>query len=71
MDPYLPAERRGESLSRKALWVLASTPGVSVALVGMRRPAYVADALGMLAWPLLTPVEPLYEAAQRLDLPGR
>jgi uncharacterized protein len=71
MDPYLPAERRGESLSRKALWVLASTPGVSVALVGMRRPAYVADALGMLAWPLLTPVEPLYEAAQRLALPGR
>lgn len=66
VDPMLPAERRGETLSRKALWTLASTPGVSVVLVGMRRPEYVADALGILAWPPLAPVEPVYEAVATL-----
>jgi uncharacterized protein len=53
IDPGLPPERRGETLSRKALWTLASTPGVSCVLVGMRRPAYVQDAMGILAWPPL------------------
>jgi len=51
LAPTLPAERRDESLSRLALWVLASTPGVTCVLVGMRRPAYVGDAMGMLNWP--------------------
>ncbi len=53
IDPALPPERRAESLSRKALHVLASTPGVSAVLVGMRRPDYVRDALGVLDWPPL------------------
>ncbi|PYQ24265.1 MAG: hypothetical protein DMF81_06030, partial [Acidobacteria bacterium] len=53
VDPLLPAERRGESLSRKALWVVASTPGVSCVLSGMRSTDYVDDALGILAWPPL------------------
>ena len=53
LDPLLPPERRGETLSRKALWVVASTPGVSSVLVGMRTPAYVDDALAVLAWPPL------------------
>ncbi len=53
IDPLLPAGRRGEPLSRKALWVLGSTPGVTSVLVGMRRVAYVQDALGVLAWPPL------------------
>jgi hypothetical protein len=53
VDPLLPPERRPESLSRKALWVLASTPGVTTVLVGMRRPAYVSDALAVLSWPPL------------------
>jgi aryl-alcohol dehydrogenase-like predicted oxidoreductase len=61
LDPLLPAERRGESLSRKALWVAASVPGVSAVLNGMRTPAYVDDALGVLAWP------PLPEAVRLLD----
>ena len=46
LDPLLPQELRGESLSRKAIAVLLSTPGVSTVLVGMRRPAYVDDAMG-------------------------
>ncbi|HET6676506.1 MAG TPA: aldo/keto reductase [Nitrospiraceae bacterium] len=55
LDPLLPAERRGESLSRKALWVLASTPGVTCVLNGMRSTPYVKDSLQVLRW------EPLNE----------
>ncbi|MEK7219585.1 MAG: aldo/keto reductase, partial [candidate division NC10 bacterium] len=32
LTPHLPLLRAGESLSRKALWILASTPGVSCVL---------------------------------------
>jgi uncharacterized protein YyaL (SSP411 family)/aryl-alcohol dehydrogenase-like predicted oxidoreductase len=62
IDPLLPAERRGESLSRKALWVVASTPGVSCVLNGMRRLPYVDDALGILPWPPLSDVVAVYRA---------
>lgn len=62
LDPRLPVERRGEPLQRKALWALASTPGVSCVLLGMRRPAYVDDAVAVLGWPPLDEVEPLYRA---------
>lgn len=51
LDPSLPAEWRGESLSRKSIAVLLGSPGVSCVLVGMRRPDYVADALGALSRP--------------------
>src|SRR5207247_549884 len=53
LDPLFPPARRSETLSRKALWVVASTPGVSCVLIGMRAPAYVDDALGILSWPPL------------------
>jgi uncharacterized protein len=66
VDPYLPAERRGESLSRKALWVAASTPGVSCVLNGMRRVKYVDDALGILPWPALPDAVNLYKALNGL-----
>ncbi|MFQ5846591.1 MAG: aldo/keto reductase [Candidatus Methylomirabilales bacterium] len=69
INPLLPAERRGESLSRKALWVLASTPGVSCVLNGMRKPTYVDDALGILPWPPLPDVLPIYQAVQTVRLP--
>jgi aryl-alcohol dehydrogenase-like predicted oxidoreductase len=70
LDPRLPPERRGESLSRKALWVVASTPGVSSALIGMRRPEYVDDALGVLAWAPLESAAAVYEALQESALPA-
>jgi len=70
VDPRLPDERRGESLSRKALWVLASTPGVSTVLVGMRRERYVDDALGVLRWPPLAEVRPVYEAMRAFSPPA-
>jgi len=68
VDPLLPPERHRESLSRKAIWVLASTPGVSCVLNGMRTPAYVDDSLGILPWPPLAQVVPIYQAAQGLRL---
>ena len=64
LDPLLPAARRGESLSRKALWVVASTPGVSCVLNGMRSPGYVDDALGILSWPPLPDPLAVYEAVR-------
>jgi uncharacterized protein len=66
LDPRLAPERRHETLSRKALWVLLSTPGVSVVLLGMRRPAYVDDAREVLRWPPLDDVRAAYEAMSRL-----
>jgi len=60
LDPALPAARRGEPLSRKAIWVLASTPGVSNVLVGMRRKEYVDDAMAVEEWePLADPLAAL------------
>ena len=68
LDPHLPPERRGESLSRKALWVVASTPGVSTALIGMRQPAYVEDALAVQVWPPLESTDAVYQALRAADL---
>ncbi|WP_447980536.1 aldo/keto reductase [Candidatus Nitrospira bockiana] len=62
LDPLLPESRRREPLSRKALWVVASTPGVTSVLNGMRTPAYVADSTSILSWPPLPAVRPIYEA---------
>jgi uncharacterized protein len=66
VDPLLPPERRGESLSRKAIWVLASTPGVTCVLNGMRTPAYVDDSMGVLRWPPLPDPKRVYEAVARV-----
>jgi hypothetical protein len=66
LDPLLPEARRKESLSRKALWVLASTPGVTAVLNGMRSTDYVEDSLAVLAWEPLTGVKAVLEGfAQR------
>jgi aryl-alcohol dehydrogenase-like predicted oxidoreductase len=70
VDPLLPPERRGAGLAQKSLWTLASTPGVSAVLVGMRRPAYVEDATGMLGWPPLADPPSVYEAVRALRLPA-
>ena len=51
LNPHLPLARRGEPLSRKALWVLTGTPGVSAVLLGMRHPDYVSDGMEVLKWP--------------------
>jgi aryl-alcohol dehydrogenase-like predicted oxidoreductase len=61
LDLLLPEARRKESLSRKALWVLASTPGVTCVLNGMRSPAYVDDSLAVMGWEPLTGVTQVFE----------
>ena len=64
LDPLLPEARRKESLSRKALWVLASTPGVASVLNGMRTRNYVEDSLAILKWEPMPTVRPLYEGVR-------
>ena len=58
LTSYLEAEFEGDAgaganagatLAQRTLRALLATPGVDVALVGMRRPAYVRDVLGAFA----------------------
>jgi hypothetical protein len=65
INPYLPPDKRKESLSRKSLWILASTPGVSCVLNGMRSLSYVEDSTGILSWERVSNVRPIYEAMGR------
>ena len=58
----LPLARAAEPLARKALWTSVSTPGVTVTLLGMRRPRYVDDALAVLSWSPMSDVETVYRA---------
>jgi hypothetical protein len=67
LDPLLPEAKRKEPLSRKALWVLASTPGVTCVLNGMRMPAYVDDSMAILGWEPLPNVRALYEAVKQVS----
>jgi aryl-alcohol dehydrogenase-like predicted oxidoreductase len=66
IDPLLPASHRTASLSQKMLWLLASTPGVTCVLNGMRTPTYVADALSILKWESITDTRPIYDEAMTL-----
>jgi len=61
IDPLLPEQRRKTTLSQKALWILASTPGVTSVLNGMRTPAYVDDALQILRWEPLSDSRRVYD----------
>ena len=56
LDRRLPAHQNAP-LSQKALWVLTSLAGVRTVLVGMREPAYVADAMAPLGWDHLPDAE--------------
>ena len=67
LEPVL-GERQGATLSQVALWTLASTPGVSAVLVGMRREAYVDDAMAVLDWP---PLPEAAAACERTALLGK
>ncbi|MBM4126706.1 MAG: DUF255 domain-containing protein [Nitrospira sp.] len=64
IDPLLPEARQGESLSRKSLWILAGTPGVTCVLNGMRTPQYVEDALAVLKWGAPTQARAVYQQVQ-------
>ena len=64
IGPLLPEERRGESLSRVALWTPASTAGVACVLTGMRTTGYVDDAIAVLGWRSLDRAEEVYRVAR-------
>ncbi len=64
IDPLLPQDKREEPFSRKALWTVASTPGVTSVLNGMRHPAYVDDSLSILHWEPLPHPRTIFEALQ-------
>jgi hypothetical protein len=66
LNAHLPLARRGASLSRKALWVLVSTPGVSAVLLGMRHPDYVVDGVEVLKWSPLGDTRKVYEAMREV-----
>jgi hypothetical protein len=66
IDPLLPPSRRTASLSQKMLWLLASTPGVTCVLNGMRTLNYVEDSLAILSWEPITDTRPIYEKAMAL-----
>jgi predicted aldo/keto reductase-like oxidoreductase len=66
IDPLLPSPRRADSLARKALWILTSTPGVSCVLNGMRSPQYVDDSLAVLRWDQLKDVKSVYEKVKTI-----
>ena len=66
LNPQLPLARRAEPLSRKALWAVVSTPGVSAVLLGMRDPDYVTDGMAVLGWPPLPDVGRAYAAVSAM-----
>jgi uncharacterized protein len=66
IDPFFPPAYRAESLSRKALAVLANTKGVTCVLNGMRRRNYVDDSLGVLRSPPFDVDFHLYEAFNQM-----
>lgn len=68
IDPFLPESRRGESLSRKALWILVGTPGVTCVLNGMRTQQYVDDALAVLRWGAPPQISAVYEQVKTAAL---
>jgi aryl-alcohol dehydrogenase-like predicted oxidoreductase len=65
LDPLLPEPLRSATLSQKAIAVLLSTPGIGTVLVGMRRPAYVDDALAAAALAVPDPL-PIYRKFSEL-----
>ncbi len=65
INPLLPQTKHHEPLSRKALWVLASTPGVTCVLNGARTPAYVEDSGAILQWESLEDVGGVYAALKQ------
>ena len=64
LDEFLPKEKHEEPLSRKALWCLTSTPGVTCVLNGMRATDYVEDSLTILGWEPLPKPQPVFESMQ-------
>jgi uncharacterized protein YyaL (SSP411 family)/aryl-alcohol dehydrogenase-like predicted oxidoreductase len=66
IDPLFPESQRKEPFSRKALWTVASIPGITSVLNGMRHPVYVDDSLTILQLEPLPQPRPIFEALQNI-----
>lgn len=66
----VPERHKEATTSRLATWILASTPGVTSVLVGMRSQDYVEDICEVLSWDRLAEVEKIYAATSTWSLPG-
>ncbi len=64
VNRFLPQEKHGAPLSRKALWCLTSTPGVTCVLNGIRTTEYVEDSLTILGWKPLQNPRAIFESIQ-------
>jgi hypothetical protein len=69
IDPFLPEAKREEPFSRIALWAVASTPGVTCVLNGIRHPVYVDDSLTILQWEPLPQSRRLFETIHTGRIP--
>ncbi len=61
IDPLLPESLHDEPFSRKALWILACTPGITSVLNGMRTQEYVQDSMTIMKWEPLTNSQKVFE----------
>lgn len=68
ISPFLPKDMGKKPLSRLALWVASSTPGVCSVLNGMRTMAYVQDSLTIMSWKKLDNVLPIYKSLHEKHL---
>lgn len=69
IDPLIPESKREEPFARKALWAVASIPGVTCVLNGMRHPVYVDDSLTILKWEPLSQPRALFETIHTSEVP--
>jgi hypothetical protein len=67
-DPGLPTEIRHAPLSQKALHVVASVPGVTSVLVGMRESRYVDDAVTMMGRAPLENAAAVLEMTRKVEM---
>jgi aryl-alcohol dehydrogenase-like predicted oxidoreductase len=70
IDPVLPEPWKTRPLSQKALAVVASVPGVTTVLVGMRSREYVEDVIGMMTSAPLPDAVAALGAAAQANVPG-
>jgi hypothetical protein len=66
IDPLLPEPNRRESMSRKALWTIMSTAGVTSVLNGMRTVRYVKDSTALLGWKPFSDPASVYRAVGKV-----
>lgn len=69
-ERFVPEERKEATTSQLALWIAASTPGITTVLVGMRSLDYVDDVAPVMAWPKMADVSPVFAATAQWKNPN-